>query len=278
MRCLRYDRLERKVLAIGMVAASLLGGASIANAGPPMPATDEALRALIDGADDDANFGDADYAILLDEADVYVRTSGLATTQVCQLIKVLTESGVRRHCVQRFDYDPATRRVTLERVRVHHSDGRVDDVPLNASPTSGPPVQPTVQEAIYWGGEQIVVSVPNLRIGDVIELRLSKIGFNIAYLNEAESGSAGGEETLQPPMPGHWYEVTLFAGRQPIKHKRYSVHVPSGMPMQFEVYNGPLKTSQWLDGERMVYTFTAEDVPAIKSEPHRAAARMKLAR
>ncbi|MCB9849529.1 MAG: DUF3857 domain-containing protein [Phycisphaerales bacterium] len=235
-----------------------------AHAGPPQPATPDDIAKMVAEAGDKDKYDGADYVDLLDEADVYVRPSGLATTESCRLIKVLTDAGVKQQCVQRFDFDPATRRVTIKSLRIHRKDGGVENVPLNDIIT-----QPTVQRWIFWGGDQHVVSVPNLAAGDTIELHVSKIGFNIAYLagaNETEPG-----ETLQPPMPGHWYEVTLFQGHHPVVHKRYSVHMPKEMPIQYEVYNGPLKTSLWTTDNYNVYTFTADDLPAIKSEPHMVA-------
>ena len=47
--------------------------------------------------------------------------------------------------------------------------------------------------------------------------------------------------------------------------------MPSDMPVQYEVYNGELKSSLWFDGDRQVYTWTAEDIPAIKREPNMVA-------
>jgi len=113
-----------------------------------------------------------------------------------------------------------------------------------------------------------VLSIPRLEIGDCLEIRISKIGFNIAYLGDSGGGSGGGSggETLEPPMPGHWYESTLFQGNRPIIKKRYSVHMPKDKPVQFEVYNGALKSSLWFDEDYHVYTWYAEDIPAVKSE------------
>lgn len=67
-------------------------------------------------------------------------------------------------------------------------------------------------------------------------------------------------------MPGHWYEVTLFQGGDPILRKRYSVHMPKDMPVQYEVYNGSLKSSLWFEGDTHIYTWSAEDIPAVKRE------------
>lgn len=258
----------------GLVFASAM-------AGPPAPATDQEIKELIAAAGESKDYDGADMVIVLDEADVYVQDSGLATTESCQVIKVLTDAGVRSQSVWRHEFDPATNRVTLKSVRVHRKDGETQDVDV-----SGVITQPAPQHWIYWGNRQHLLDLPRLAVGDCLEIRVSKTGFNIAYLGEtpgaaldtrspqgpSESRGAGGEETLVPHMPGHWYEVTLFAGSHPIIRKRYSVHMPKDKPVQYEVYNGELKTSLWFNGDHHTYTFAAQDVPKLKSEPHRVAA------
>lgn len=224
---------------------------------------------MIAAAGSTEDYDNADLVYVLDEADVHVQESGLATTEACQVIKILTDAGIRSRSVLRWEFDPDTYRVTVRGVRVHRQDGAVEDVDLDGLIT-----QPAPQHMIYWGNQQHLLQIPRLAIGDALEIRFSKIGFNIAYLADS-SGTAGGpggsggsaNEELIPPMPGHWYEVTLFQGNHPILKKRYSVHLPKDMPVQYEVYNGALESSLWFDDDRLVYTWTAEDVPAVKREP-----------
>ena len=233
-------------------------------AGPPRPATAEQVKELITAAGEAEDFDGADFVYVLDEADVFVRKSGLATTEGCQVIKILTDAGVKSQSVLRFEFDPDTTRTTIKSVTVHRKDGEIEEVPLSAVVT-----QPATQHWIYWGGMQHLLSLPRVEVGESIEVRTSKTGFNIAYLSDSQGAAGEGEtETLIPPMPGHWYEVTLFQGRHPIVRKRYSVHMPKDMPVQYEVYNGELKSSMWFDGDRHVYTWSAENIPPVKKEPH----------
>lgn len=235
--------------------------------GPPKPAGDADIRAMIAAAGDAKDYDKADLVYLLDEADVYVEPNGLATTVSCQVFKVLTDAGVKSQAVHRLEFDPATNRIRIDRVRVHRQDGSVEETDLGHLVT-----QPARQRAIYWGNQQQVIALPRLAVGDSVELRLSKIGYNIAYLRDAGAAApALSGEGLIPPMEGHWYEVTLFPSSYPIEKKRYSVHFPKGMEVQYGVYNGSLKSSIWFDGERRVYTWEAESLPAIKREPHMVA-------
>ncbi len=254
----------RFVLFAGAMACSSV--AALADA--PRPVSADEIATMIAAAGDQDDFDGADFVYVLDEADVYVQRGGLATTEACQVIKILTDAGARSKSVLRWEFDPDTYRTTIKSVRVHRKDESVAVVSLDELIT-----QPAPQHAIYWGNQQQILGVPRLEVGDALEIRTSKIGFNIAYLADSGGGSAGGSAgpELVPPMAGHWYEVTLFQGDHPIIKKRYSVHMPKDMPVQYGVYNGALKSSLWFDGDYHIYTWTAEDVPAVKREPRMVA-------
>lgn len=257
--------VRRTVLAVSFSLLVVVGWAvRPVVAGPPVAATDEEIKEMISAAGDTEDYDGAAVVYVLDEADIYVQDSGLATTVSCQVIKILTDGGIKSNSVVRREFDPATNRVTIKAVRVHRKGGSIEEVSLASLVTQSAP-----QHSIYWGNRQHVLSVPRLEIGDCLEVRISKIGFNIAYLRDSGKGSGGGssEETLVPPMPGHWYETTLFQGSVPIIAKRYSVHMPKDKPVQYEVYNGALRSSLWFGEKHHVYTWYAEDVPAVKREP-----------
>lgn len=259
--------MTNRTVVMGWVAlAGLLGGVvAPAMAGLALPATNEEIKELIASTGETKDYENADLVYVLDEADVYVQDSGLATTESCQVIKVLTDAGVRAQSVLRREFDPATNRVTIKSVRIHRKDGDIEEVPVSEVLTG-----PAPQHGIYWGNQQHLLDFPRLEIGDCVEIRISKIGYNIAYLGDAgqPAGGGGDGETLQPPMPGHWYEVTQFQNSYPIIKKRYAVHMPKDKPVQYEVYNGELKSSLWFTEDYHVYSFWAEDIPALKNEPH----------
>lgn len=247
-----------------LLLISLSAVARSAEASAPKPATDEEIAAAIASTGNAKDFDNAELVYVLDEADVFVQPSGLATTEACQVFKVLTDAGVRSRSVLRWEFDPDTYRVTVKRVRIHRAAGGVEEVDLKNIVT-----QPSVQHMIYWGGRQHLLSLPRLEVGDSVEVRTSKIGFNIAYLGD---DGRDGHGELIPPMAGHWFEVTLFQGPLPIRSKRYSVHMPKEMPLQYEVYNGPVRSSLWFGEGTNVHTWSAENIPVTKSEPSSVAA------
>lgn len=260
-----------------LLCTALVWRGQPAAAGPPKPTTDEEIKQMISAAGEAKDYDNAALVYVLDEADVYVQDSGLATTESCQVIKILTDAGTRAQTTLRHEFDPATNRVTIKSVRAHRKSGTIEDVPVDSLLT-----QPAPQHAIYWGNRQHVLALPRLEIGDCLEIRISKIGFNIAYLDTAGASGAGGgqsgsaadsppEETLTPPMPGHWYETTIFQGGYPIIKKRYSVHMPKDKPVQYEEYNGPLQSSFWYGEDAHVLSWWAKDVAVCRGEPYQTA-------
>jgi hypothetical protein len=258
--------MRDKQTACLWIAAAMAAWTLAVRADVPKPATNEDIQALIQSAGSAKDYRDAPFVYLLDEADVFVRDSGLATTEACQVIKILTDAGVKTLSRQVLEFDPDTYRVTIRSARIHRSGGGVEEVPLADVVT-----QPAPQHMLYWGNEQHVLDLPRLDIGDVLELRVSRTGVNIAYLAGEATAASGEAGELEPPMPGHWFETTLFQGSHPIVRKRYSVHMPKDKPVQYEVCNQPLKSSFWFNTDHHVITFTAEDIPAVKSEPRMVA-------
>jgi len=261
----------RTVANAGITLSVYLGFAiTAAPAAPPRPASTEEIAGMIAAAGDAEEYDNAAVVYVLDETDVYVKKSGLATTESCQVFKILTDAGVRSNSVYRRQFDPATNNITVKSIRIHRHDGTIQNVDV-----SGMITQPARQGIIFWGNQQYVLSLPRLAIGDAVELRVSRTGYNVAYLASSDGAddtvlSAAGKP-LRPPMPGHWYDTVQFQGDHPILKKRYSVHMPKDMPIQYEVYNGSLQSSLWFDREYNVYTWTAEDLPAFKGEPHMVA-------
>ncbi|MCH8963704.1 MAG: DUF3857 domain-containing protein [Planctomycetes bacterium] len=264
--------MKAKTFANAGITLSIYLGLAItaAPAGPPRPASPEEIAGMIAAAGDAKDYSNAAVVYVLDEADVYVKKSGLATTESCQVFKILTDAGVRSNSVYRRQFDPATNNITVKSIRIHRQDGTIQDVDV-----SGMVTQPARQGIIFWGNQQYALSLPRLAIGDAVELRVSRTGYNVAYLASSDGTgetvlSASGKP-LRPPMPGHWYDTVQFQAGHPILKKRYSVHMPKDMPLQYEVYNGSLQSSLWFDRDHNVYTWTAEDLPAFKGEPHMVA-------
>jgi hypothetical protein len=141
-------------------------------------------------------------------------------------------------------------------------------------------VQPVPQWGIFWASDQVLIDLPRVNPGDAVESVYTKTGFNVAYLADGPGGPAAAPvsygadlSALEPPMPGHWYDEVEFWSSTPVAEKRYTVRAPRSMPLQYEVYNGELRTSVTFEGEHVVYTFEKRDIQPVAYEPSMASTR-----
>lgn len=208
----------------------------------------------------DGDYGDADYVVVYETTDVHVADDGLGTNTHTRVVKILTDGGIRSQSTRRWRYDPLTNELELKAIRVHRADGTVKELDLRHAVE-----QPSPAGLIFWRERQLVINVPDIRIGDTIEITHVKSGFNTAYLTGNASGSGG--RSLKPPMPGHWYDVVRWQEDVPILEKRFTVRIPKNKPLQYEIVNGALTSSVQFDGDHVVYSFEKEDIPPFKSEP-----------
>jgi hypothetical protein len=265
-RCLHVLLLAVSVLVVCSVCASAQ--------------TDDEVYALIAKAGESKDYPEAGFVAVLEKTDVAVEESGLAHYRRHNVTKILTEKGALEKAALRFDYDPASNVIDVESIRIFRKNGIIEPVDLSTLKDLFAPAS-----MIYWGARMKLIGLPRLEPGDAVEVKTYKKGFEIAYLEEEETGAiaAGGAATSQekaaaederyiPPMRGHFYDVVYFQDGYPIKEKRYDLHMPKDKPIQFRVYNGSLYSAQSYDSAKTHYAWWIYDVPALGEEPRMAEA------
>ncbi len=248
------------------LATAILAG-NVARAAPEAP---DQIRARLASAGD-VERHKSDTVVVLDSTDVTVRPDGIGVFTTQRVVKALRDAGVRHESIQRFNFDPATNRLRIVAVRVHEADGGVRELPAGDVK-----LQPDDSSVIYWGNQQFVAAIPDLQVGESVETIVERTGFNVAYLGQDATGGAtvleAGAADLTPPVPGHWHDEVAFWSSVPVLLKRYVVRVPRDKPLQFEVYNGELRSSVTLQGDQIVYAFERESIAPFQSEPRMAPA------
>ena len=241
--------------------------------------TDDEIRLLIAKAGEAKDYPDAAVVAVFDRMNVSVEESGLAHYRRHTLTKILTDKGALQQAALRFDYDPASNFISVESVRIFRKNGATETVDLSTLRDLFAPAY-----MIYWGARMKVLGLGRLEVGDAVEVRTDKKGFEIAYLGEGEYGpgfSGGGMGTDEPtgndsryipPMRGHFYDVVYFQDSYPFMEKRYDLHMPKDKSVQYEVYNGTLFSAQRFDEKEVHYSWWRFDIPAMKEEPRMAEA------
>jgi len=210
-------------------------------------ADDGHLRKLIEKAGDAGKYPGASAVVIFDSTNVRVMDTGLSYVTTHQLTKVLKAAGAIRLATLRFNYDPLSAYVEVRKVRILRKDGSVEMIPLESILDHAAPAR-----AIYWGAREKMVPVGRLENGDALETVVFRKG------NE--------DERFIPPMRGHFYDIVNFWSSNPVLIKTYTISLPSDKPLQYQVYNGELRSWVHFVGKRIVYHWEKEDVNPFKRE------------
>ncbi|HNX86883.1 MAG TPA: DUF3857 and transglutaminase domain-containing protein [Bacteroidales bacterium] len=218
------------------------------------------VRDLLKKAEASGGSSNNNLLVLFDSTQVDMQESGLTYVVNRSLKKALTGKGALDLCVFTTGYDPQSAYVEIRKVVVYKKDGRVIE---QATPRVMD--YPAPARAIYWGAREKMVDVGRVDPGDAVEVITFRKGFTYALL--------GGEEDDKyiPPMRGHFYDIVEFFGPDPVWKKVYQVRIPRDKQLQYEFYNGAAQVSCWIEKEKVLYTFTANDLQPMPTEPRMVA-------
>lgn len=254
----------RKSILLLLFSASLLAAAS-----QPVHDRLQGIKA--------EDYPGANLVVVFDSTIADVQETGLTYVNMHRLYKVLTPAGALQTRVVKIDYDPLSAYVEIRKVVVHkggeagkqgsgeaweQGSGEVGNGE-SYEVTSTVLDYPAPARAIYWGAREKMIEVGRLEPGDAVEVWLFRKGFTYALLGD----EPGDDDRYIPPMRGHFYDIVPFYSDDPIAEKVYQVAIPADKPVQYEFYNGEVKSSIVRKGEKMVYTFSKKDIRPWKREP-----------
>ena len=192
---------------------------------------------------------------LFDSTDVFMEESGLSYVNSHRLVKIINYAGAKANSVVKIDYDPQSAYVEIKKVVVYRANGSHEELSGKVMDYVAP------ARMIYWGASQKMLEVGHLDPGDAVEVWTFRKGFTYALLQ------ADDDSRYIPPMKGHFYDIVPFWSNQPMIEKVYRVNVLKNKNLQYKVYNGELSSAQSFDNDRVIYTFTKNDIKPIKREP-----------
>jgi transglutaminase-like putative cysteine protease len=215
------------------------------------------IGCLIKNAGNSEDFPGAGKLIIFDSTYSDVQETGLTYVYTHRLYKVLTSQGALDLNTITYGYDPLSAYVEIRKVLIYRNSGEVEELDIEY-------VQdyPAPARAIYWGASEKMIEVGRLEPGEAVEVFLFRKGFTYALL-----AGDGDDDMYIPPMRGHFYDIIEFWSSDPVLEKVYQTSVPEDKLVQYETYNGELKTSVWYEDGKMVYTFSKKDIMPMKREP-----------
>ncbi len=112
-----------------------------------------------------------------------------------------------------------------------------------------------------------MIGVGRLEPGDAVEVYLFRKGFTYALLQQDDDDSK-----YIPPMKGQFYDIVEFWSQNPVVEKVYQVRLPKDKSLQYEVYNGEVRSSVVPEGDKWIYTFTKDNFSEPAHESNMVAA------
>jgi len=220
-------------------------------------ATASPMRSLIAKAGSYVQFQKSDYIAIFDSTKVKMQESGLSYYNEHQLIKILTPAGGKHFNVYKYDYDPLSAFVEIQKIIIYYKNGKERELTLKDETD-----YPAPAGTILWGARQKMTEIGRLEAGDAFEVYVSKKGFTYALLDQQ-----GDDEKYIPPMKGHFYDIVPFWSDSPVLSKVYQVSIPNSKVVNYQVYNGKLDVSKVKCTESTVYTFSLSNIAPITPEP-----------
>lgn len=214
------------------------------------------IKTLISEAGGTDKYPNAAKITVFDSTIVDVQETGLSYVHIHQLYKILNAKGALDLSVIKYGYDPLSAFVDIKMVKVHHIDGRTTEYDVSKVID-----YPAPARAIYWGAREKMLEVGRLNPGDAVEVVFFKKGYTYALLAGEED-----DERYIPPMRGHYYDIVEFFSNEPVLEKFYEVIIPSSKELQYEFYNGEVRSSVKFRDDSKIYSFTKRDIMPMKRE------------
>lgn len=256
----RVSRLS--VLTIYIVTFIFLMAASVSGADeagrPPGEASSPDVFFRVEAAGSSETNGGADWVVVYDYARNFVKPTGVTYVESHIIHKILTTAGCRDRSVLGWSYDPQSSHVEIKEVNVIREGKKI---PVDISMVHD---LPAPQRMIYWNDRVKTLQLPELMVGDGIEIMASRKGFTYALLggglHEGETAAQDDEQYI-PPMPGEYFDIVYFDEEVPVIEKIYILSLPSDKRLHSRVYNGPLYSATTYDEKRTEYQWWGLDIP-----------------
>lgn len=211
-----------------------------------------AKQTLTDAARSTVNYPNADVVLVDDQTRVQYETNGTSRSISDTAFKILTEKGRQDQSSVSIGYSTAYGTARFVRAEVVKPDGRI--IPVDLAAQSREAIDQGQMSANIYDPNQktVTLTVPDLGIGDVLRYTVA------------------GEQT-KTVVPDTWSELFTLEETFPILHAAYEVNAPAALPLaRIELkaeIPGTVTSRTVKNGDRILYTWEAHDVPRMFEEP-----------
>lgn len=208
---------------------------------------DKETAELIKKAGGKEQYPDANALLIKQHTQYEYNADGTCTTTDYLLAKILTDAAFKDYGEMKIPYYKTYDTIVVRSARVIKQDGAIVDVPADMmkdiSDASSEAMNIYESDALNR-----VISFKNLEVGDCVELLVDD------YMYHA-------------PMEGEFDGMQVFQLYEPIIAKDVVVIGPKSKPLRHVIKNGSVKYSEKQMGDKIKYTWSAENVDRIIQEP-----------
>ncbi len=243
------SRFALAVIAFFVFASGLLSE-DVKDAGAYL---DRALILKAAGEISQATYPDADMVLLDDYEAVVYNADGTNVTCDESYVKVLNEKGRRENQSATVRMNTSYEKTEFKAVEIIKPDGR--SVPVDIGTMAKEMVDnSTMGMNIYDPNQKILsVNIPGVEVGDVVR---------VVYR----------QEVFKTRMPDTFSDYFGFESVYPIRHYNLEISAPEELPLRHKEIKSPsgetLKGAVEKKDGRIIYRWTAEDVPRMFPEPN----------
>ena len=199
-----------------------------------------------------AQFPDADSVILRENESYTYEKSGAYRSTDELYVKILTENG--RLSLRRlsFYFNTHYNRVSVQKILIIKPDGK--QVELDVAGNSRQVIDSSQMASNIYdpASRRLVVTIPHLEVGDILYLKST-------------------DEHFKPRIPDFWSNYSLLQSDSPILENNIEVDAPAALPLRSialkDEVKGTVKFTQQKKGGRIIYKWSARNVPQVIPEP-----------
>lgn len=199
---------------------------------------------------------DAAACYLFSGTDHTLESDGTLHTVTQELVRLNTRRGIDLLGEYRsITFCPSYEKVVLHLARVHKAGGAIEEI----TPRHIHVRDTNTDHQVYDACKQVVISFPNLAIGDVIEVFWTVSGRHPEFQDQ------------------FFYRYTFGNEKLPVVRDEWSVRLPKERALRFESINGAVPVSTADDGPWRRYSWKAQNlIPPVAAERQLPAEESKL--
>lgn len=159
--------------------------------------------------------------------------------------KVITESGLETVAAINVNFDPAFQSICFHTLVVKRGDRIIDKLPKARFETLRR--EQNLDRLIYDKSLDAILNLDDIQVGDIVEYSYSLRGYNPVFNNK-------------------FSKTVYFNYSDPTARLFTRIVTSTSRPLWIKVYNDATKPDEKITGNKIIYTWSLENIPALASD------------